>query len=75
MALLSANRVGVGYIFPVPESIQIPNWNASVIITDKNLTMVHIFCRVILLFSNSLNIINTIFEGVYFAPVSPTKLW
>ena len=44
--LLSANRAGVGYIFHVPESIQIANWNASVIIENKNLTMFHIFCRI-----------------------------
>ena len=44
--LLSANRAGVGYIFHMPESIQIANWNASVIIANKNLTMVHILCWV-----------------------------
>ena len=42
VALLSANHVRVGYIFHVLESIQIANWNTSVIITNKNLTMVHI---------------------------------
>ena len=57
----------VGHIFHVPESIQIANWNASVIIANKNLTMVHIFCG-FLLFSNSSNIIHTIFEGAHFAP-------
>ena len=45
VALLSANRAGVGYIFHVQESIQIANWNASVIIANKNWTKVHIFCR------------------------------
>ena len=34
--------------------------------------MVHIFCS-FLLFSNSLNIINTILEGVHFAPGSPLR--
>ena len=43
VALLSANRAGFGYIFHVPESIQIADWNVSVIIANKNLTMVHIF--------------------------------
>ena len=71
VALLSANRAEVGYIFHVPESIQIANWNASVIISNKNLTTVHIFCRVFLMFSNALNFIITIFEGAHFALSSP----
>ena len=41
VALLSANRAGVGHIFHVSGSIQIANWNASVIIANKNLTVVH----------------------------------
>ena len=71
VALLSANRAGVGYIFHVPESIQIASWNASVIMANKHLTIVHTFCRVFLLFLNFLNTINTIFEGAHFAPGSP----
>ena len=43
MVLLSANRARIGHIFHVPESIQIANWNASVIIANENLTMVNIF--------------------------------
>ena len=43
MALLSANRAGVGYIFHVPESIQIANGNTSVIVANKNLAMAQIF--------------------------------
>ena len=71
ISLLSADCAGLGYIFHVSDSIQIANQNTFVIITIKNLTMVHIFFTVFKFF---LYIFNIIFDGIHFSPVSPKSV-